>query len=167
MRVNDLLALSHVPRWSIVPRYREQSVGDHTFRVLVIATELAVRLGWTLSQGAMLTILHHDADESRSGDIPASLKDKYTLVETAAGDYEMCPWLRGWEVELSATECSLIKIADQIEALTWIRRWGVGPHADRAYLYVKGKIDSLLDEHAIWRSEVNKLIADIEEDMGR
>ena len=56
-RLTDLLALSHVPRWSIVRHVSPQNVGDHTFRVMVIYTELMNRLNLIISTYALQTIL--------------------------------------------------------------------------------------------------------------
>ena len=49
LTVRQKLNLSYVPRWVIVPMMRQQSVADHSWRVGVIAGELAFRvqaMGW-------------------------------------------------------------------------------------------------------------------------
>jgi hypothetical protein len=125
-RLNDLLALSLVPRWSIVDHSRQQYVSDHTFRVLVIALELTDRLELpALSRKAMMEILCHDADESRTGDIPAIVKrDGSVLVYPVH-----CPWLHAQHI--SEDERKVIALADIVEALSFIRMYGAGAHAGR------------------------------------
>jgi 5'-deoxynucleotidase YfbR-like HD superfamily hydrolase len=161
MRLTDLLALSHVPRWVIVPCLRQQTVADHSFRTLIIAMELADRLGVKLKMADIVTVMHHDADESRSGDIPASFKDE--VMEEAARN--SCSWLEIEDPSISGEALAILHLADKIEALTFISRYGVGNHARRAANGVKADIDAACPGD--WFPEVVKLINDIDMDRER
>jgi len=161
--LNDLLALSHVPRWAIVAHSKPQSVADHTFRVMVIALSLSRLLNIDLSRSAILDILYHDADESRSGDVPAPFKDRYPLPRA----WETCPWLNehARRDDVSAEQRTIIVLADLIEAYTFIHRWGVGAHSVDVALGVKVKIDLACPES--WTGEVGRLVKAILTDEGR
>jgi 5'-deoxynucleotidase YfbR-like HD superfamily hydrolase len=142
-RMNDTLALSHVPRWCIVPHFRPQSVADHTFRVLVIVRELAHMVGVPLTMDDFLAILTHDSAESKSGDISSPFKrallrsDRDTSVAGAitTAELEACDWLNYEPVmEYASTgpvprAGDVFKAADLIEAYTFISTYGVGRHA--------------------------------------
>ena len=110
MNLKDRLTLSYVPRWTIVPMMRQQSVADHSFRVAMITIELMAiaygELGFVphLDFGAVLhAALLHDEREAITGDIPAPRKP----------------------VEVPHDVCGLIvKAADIVETRTWLRMWG-------------------------------------------
>lgn len=70
----SLIRLGDVRRWHTVIMAREQTVADHSFRVTVIAMELAHQLGVTLTPTDVMLILFHDAGEDRFGDIPTTAK---------------------------------------------------------------------------------------------
>lgn len=160
-RLTDLLALSHVPRWTIVDTLRSQSVSDHTFRTLVIAWELSDRLKCPMSPGAVLYIVCHDAAECRTGDIPSTAKDVMAIGNTS----KYCPWFDA--PVLSHTELMIVKMADLIEAVTFIGAYGRGAHASRVNQWLSEKIYDLakkLDPH---NEVISTLISDITGETGR
>lgn len=119
-RIVDALALSHVPRWAIVRHTVPQSVADHSFRVTLIAGEICSRctiLGDDVRlMNVMLRAMYHDLDECVTGDITSFIDKPH------AG-------LGYLETPVTMAELRLIKTADIIEAETFIRMNGVGPHA--------------------------------------
>jgi hypothetical protein len=130
---------------------------------MVIATELARRLEENLNLAFMLHVLHHDADECRTGDLPGNAKERNGLPV----DRTWCPWIEEWaDDSLVYPSCALlVRIADHVETLTWIERWGIGAHANRAALAERKKIEEMCPPR--WGNAVGKLIKEIEEDMGR
>lgn len=114
--MNDLLSLCHVPRWVIVPRLREQTVAEHSFRVAIITMELGVRLDITTSKITVLWALIHDGGECRSGDVPNGFKDEALRDR----DSEMTPWMKNYDPYIMAVDKALVKLADKIETATWI-----------------------------------------------
>lgn len=169
LRITDLLALSHVPRWSIVPRLKEQTVADHTFRVIVIALELNTRLGLLpercLNIGDMvLAILYHDVSECKTGDVPTPAK---IAMGYDPDQLKHCKWLEGLDPYESLPEAlrMIISIADQLEAFTWLERWGTGRHSVKVEVALRHKILELTPVD--WRRVVNSLIDDITFDKGR
>lgn len=110
MNIREKLNLSYVPRWAIVPMLRPQSVADHSWRVAIIVEELINRLilranfDHTDTVYVMVAALRHDMDEVKTGDIPSLEKPDFKMPESNTG--------------------LLLKVADMIEARTWIRMWG-------------------------------------------
>lgn len=110
----ELLHLSYVKRWVVAPTHREQSVAEHTFRVIVIADALEHGLDFCANDAAVAELLimamHHDADELMTGDIPGPIKS------AEAG------YLRDLDT-MSPAEC-IVKVADSIETGTFWTQWG-------------------------------------------
>jgi 5'-deoxynucleotidase YfbR-like HD superfamily hydrolase len=122
-RVVDLLNLSHVPRWSVVPLLRPQSVAEHSFRVAVIAMELmdAAGIPLTVRLGEVLGwALIHDGPEAETGDIPYNIKKYMPNSILYQAESEMCPWYG----KTTGESAAIVKIADKIEEVTWLREWG-------------------------------------------
>lgn len=108
----ELLNLSYVKRWAISPMYREYSVAEHTFRVLIIELALAIKLNLPFDEEALLwDVIAHDLDEVYSGDMPGTHKDR--LGTSGLKDIST----------MTGLQC-LIKVADSIETGTWGVCWG-------------------------------------------
>ena len=167
VRISDLLALSYVPRWGIVPMLRDQSVADHSFRTAVIFVELADRMNIPITAWDLVMVLWHDGPESHSGDIPAPFKSKIRdIVHTREQDF--CPWYDEPTAEkFSDTRVyEIFHAADLIEQYTWLRAWGHGPTATRAssliYEKITEQITTVDNMTVIWA-----IIADINDEEGR
>src|SRR5215207_3831282 len=130
MRLTDLLNLSTVPRWTIVPHLRPQSVSDHTFRLCVIARELADRLRVELMSIDYWSMLTHDGAESRSGDIPTPYKRLLGHAAAENAEALACPWTTYGDNCFSGDNArTVFALADLIEAHTFIYTWGIGTYA--------------------------------------
>ena len=132
MFLTDMLALSHVPRWCIVPTIRPQSVGDHVYRVMVIFEALSSELEVPYVLSDLLAVLQHDYAEARSGDIPTPYKN-------TAGIEDIQPAFS------SEAVARLFLLADRIEAYTFIERYGFGPHAKRVAIDLQRKVKEMAD----------------------
>ncbi len=68
--------MSFVPRWSIVRKIKDQNIAEHSFFVVLYASQLCDLL--QLSEETTLTVLtaaiYHDTDETFTGDIPGPSK---------------------------------------------------------------------------------------------
>lgn len=143
----DLLALSHVPRWAILPMLRHQTVAEHSYRVAVITHWLYNQADPGMMHAAMVTYaLAHDAEEARTGDIPGPAKRSMARSMQASCPKVLCededlvdgpPDHLGWtqaqyncwcmdigDIGGPAVYRALVKLADLIEAYTWLQRWG-------------------------------------------
>lgn len=122
----ERLNLSYVRRWAIAPTFRDQSVAEHTFRVMVIAYYLADRVYWPdhaadyADYMLMMAVMDHDLDEVYTGDLPGPDKDK----KGTSG-------LRDLTL-MTPIEC-LIKVADSIETGTFWVQWGNGAAWNHRY----------------------------------
>lgn len=168
-----LLNLSNVPRFVVTPHTKPQSVADHSFRTAIIALELAQRTYSAMVDKAVMLrfALTHDIAESGSGDIPAPFKDAMRK-ELSAHKLEhlipmmeerVCPWIADeFDILQDATASEegadtfhIVKIADMVEAMTYIQKWGVGYRArdardwiaERINQYIANRIDTFRGEH--------------------
>lgn len=110
-----LLTLSVVPRWAIIDKLRTQSVAEHTFRVAAIVLTLVREFdkrGLYVSKSKALELaLVHDIDESWSGDLPTPYKKLKGLQEST--------------FKPDTNEAFLVKLADLLEASSFLERYGV------------------------------------------
>lgn len=107
------LHLSYTKRWVIAPLYREQSVAEHTYRVMLLVFFIAGQLPpeVTVDLAVLLTrTMFHDAEERVTGDVPGPEKSKVPgyLKDVGTMDVEDC----------------IIKVADSIETGTYWVQWG-------------------------------------------
>jgi len=116
--LQNLLTLSHVPRWAIIDVSKSQTVADHSFRVAVICMELMKELlaiNTTLDVAYVLTkALCHDVKEARTGDIPTPYKKELKGIGFELSDDD----------DMQLMEDYMVKIADIMEAIIFIRRYG-------------------------------------------
>lgn len=163
--LNDLLALSHVPRWAIVRTYRPQSVGEHSFRTAMIAAELWRRTrikfpGLDLERVMWLS-LTHDADESVTGDIPGIVKPElHITTEFVAAPLEfqhLIPTLQ---------EIKFVKVCDLLETSTFIEMEGHGYHANQVIRNLQVELISATEKLDI-ADEVRRLHQHIVDEDGR
>lgn len=131
-----LLTLSHVPRWAIIDTTKRQSVGNHTFRVMVLVRAIAqFVIGYEVfvDLGNLLTAaLLHDVDECESGDIPTPYKHSKSSSVTVG------------TMQSASVEELVVKLADTMESVIFLSRYGVKSKRieseirDKVYKYVEG-----------------------------
>lgn len=120
--LKKVLKLSHVPRWSIVDMLKEQSVADHSFRMVAIYVYLHQLLGLGEPNG-LCSVLFHDVDEAETGDMPSNHKNGNTFTV---------------EDIKNRTICQLVMdLADTLEAKIWLERYGVNPYEIDRFLEKK------------------------------
>lgn len=100
-----LRRLEHVPRWTIVPTIKRQSVAGHSFQVAAITVWLSDALAVPLTLPMLLAALQHDAEEAVTGDIP-------TPNKTLRG-------INPPKAKRTAEEL-IVKLADSLEALMFV-----------------------------------------------
>jgi len=121
-RLNDLLLLTYVPRWGIIPMARPESVAEHTFRVAVIAFEIAQRYGVETAP-VLYRALIHDGPEAGTGDIASPVKEP--LADLPELERALCSW---WEPGKPPRDVldHIVKIADLIDLQVYLGNHGLG-----------------------------------------
>lgn len=133
MFITDALALGIVPRWAIVRTIRPQSVAEHSFNVAIIASEI-LQLNPHLTAGGPICrreqvlwhALTHDCDEAVTGDIPRFAK---TLIVKPQREIPQLVKVLP-DPMVSMAELKVVKLADRIDAYTFINMNGIGKHAE-------------------------------------
>lgn len=161
--INDLLALSYVPRWAVVRTLRQQTVADHSFRVAIIAMELVQQfhIDWR-PDIVIWHALTHDADESVTGDIPAVAKN-YGVTKPTGGYIVQLP--EGMLPTME--EIRLVKLADIIEAYTWLHMNGDGIHTGKVLKELREEMTNAAEKMGMEDQDIRKLAFQIISEEGR
>lgn len=137
------LRLTEVSRWGIVSTSRQQSVAEHSYRVVLIATALYdyVQNGTshnTMERGEIVSLaMMHDLFEVQSGDLNALFKQALktnhpTIYDETVADMSRTPatsklhaMVEGLERAAHGTIVEVfVKIADLMEAVLYVRTYG-------------------------------------------
>lgn len=119
--VGKMTRLSYVPRWSIVPMRRHQSVAEHSFRTTVIANRVAEEVSRLMAEGQstyvppnlgliIIEALKHDVSEADTGDCPSTDKDPDNNL------------LRDAVLGMTLEEM-IVKIGSELESAGWFLEW--------------------------------------------
>lgn len=120
---HHLRLLSFVPRWQIAPRFRTQTVAEHSYFVALYTMQLLQhKTNWReyMHVAAISHALQHDVAEARTGDMPGPVKravvdrDKLEAYETEALALMGVEELDIDEVAMAEIE-ALVKVADLID----------------------------------------------------
>ena len=130
---------------------KEQTVADHTFRVMAIAMELFdVIFDESYKRGDILEhILTHDIDEAETGDTPSNNKNGSIYTKDNIKKVNIVPLF--------------ISLADTIEAFIWLDRYGVRPTTVRRYLESKIQItqEVLAEKYVLSITKINMKVNSI------
>ena len=147
LTLHQLLRCRHVKRWHIVRVARDQTVAEHSWAVTMIARHLCDRLGLFLSPSDMLMMvewsLMHDATETVIGDLPTPtsevvgrwMRDKEMAISTAWGVRHA--WASS---AMDGLPLEIVKMADIIEAISFLDDDAVGAHAERVELALRARL---------------------------
>lgn len=128
MKLLEKLRLAQVKRWPICSMNREQSVAEHSYGVMMVAAEIVNRMPSSMiSEDFYLKViayaLVHDLDEVKTGDIPSPFKRRLR-----AECPSVIPVLDG-EEKAPGDVRLVVKFADYIEALHYLREYGGSRYA--------------------------------------
>ncbi len=132
MQIQDIMLAQDVKRWTIVRTIRDQSLAEHTFNVVMIARDIAARMGINDTK-IIKYALDHDLDEILTGDIPTPAKDRLKINTSYDGkSFKEC----------DSQEASIVSMADMIEAIAFITDNQVGRHAHIVADYLQERYQS-------------------------
>jgi 5'-deoxynucleotidase YfbR-like HD superfamily hydrolase len=138
----DVLRNTHVTRWHIVDFVKNQSVAEHSFNVALLAGFLAQKKGlpW---QEVMISALYHDLGEALTGDMPTVLKEAINYSDPV--EHRM-KYLGAPIKESNPEYKEVIKLADLVDAVYFLKKYGIGIHAEQVMASIAVKIK---DEDAL------------------
>lgn len=153
----EQLRAGHVKRWHIVQIKREQTLAEHSFSVAVIAGSLAAAMRWKgllhkeLQLRLLQNALAHDLIEVRTGDMPTPFKRMLEkvggvgIVEKAEDeiDREHTGSIRA---NGSGEIDTIVKLADQIEAIFFLQDNGYGQHALEVLDGLRSHLSAMVNE---------------------
>lgn len=133
-RTADIAALADVERWNIIKTYRRQSVAEHSFMVATIVMEMCARLGMRKESDVAVVVtwsLLHDVPEGYTGDIDGKFKREHPGIKGALDFAETMafPWWDQYRRAVPDLVKWIVKVADKIEALSFIQQHGYGTRA--------------------------------------
>lgn len=138
LRIFDILRAGGVKRWHIVETLREQRLSEHLFSVAALSGEIARRMGIRPSHIHLIMVaaLFHDIDEVISGDTPTPTKSR-----ARDAGFEMNDLFKDYKIidtklmaQIIPDIERIIKCADHLDTVFFIREQRVGRHAQQVYI---------------------------------
>lgn len=142
MSIIEKLRVGHVKRWQIVRVAREQTIGEHMYRVYLICSEICARID--IPDDIKLKIIHwaliHDLPEVVTGDLATPIKSamrnavpesdpiKRIELELDADYNELYKTIKS---ENDQIVIKIVKLADLMEAAYFLSVEGMGKHAKK------------------------------------
>jgi 5'-deoxynucleotidase YfbR-like HD superfamily hydrolase len=122
------LRMSHVKRWHMVSTVHPQSVAEHSYRVYLIASEMAQAMQVDYLELVEQWALWHDIPEVVLGDIPTPTKTMMSALDELSvdDDYRSMHEMIGKEFP---AVFDIVRIADVAEAMAFLREEGIGVRA--------------------------------------
>ena len=139
MNIEELMRVGHVKRWHIVRVGREQTISEHMHRVWLICREIGLGMNLDGQETKALeeAALHHDIPEIIMGDIPSPTKQRIEEdTDCLEGMERECGY--GASFKLNSRLACILKMADLMEAIHFLREEGIGKHASQ----VQGWLDA-------------------------
>lgn len=148
----ERLRLCHVKRWHIVRVAREQTVAEHSYNVWVITDKLLEFCAFSERERrlALEWALVHDEPEALFGDIPTSAKRASGKLDAAVGELNSSCIRWATVRDMCDTENThiraLVKIADTVEAIWFLRQEAVSYHAKTVVELLCAQLAQLLGD---------------------
>ena len=147
MNTLDKFRAGHVTRWQIVRTSNRQSVAEHSFNVAMIAEELARRAAVT--DDVLRWALYNDLVEVYTGDVPTPMRRALERVHPGIiNEVEdgFAPQIAGLREATPLRVRRLVKAADLMEAIWYLKHEGLGDHAARVLQTLQMRLYDLMAE---------------------
>lgn len=109
-----------VKRYHVKRTLRQQTVGEHTFGVLMLL-RMVLPDDYDPDKTAVLLVatMHHDLPELVTGDIPAPVKRRFPALNSLLDQIECSADNLYFDFPLTAEEKVMLKWADTMELVLW------------------------------------------------
>jgi len=131
--INDILLAQDVSRWTIVKTIGNQNLATHSYNVCMISRAIAKEFGIDDSN-VMKYAIDHDLAEILTGDIPTPAKERLGIRAIHAGTSKQ---------KCGHTELIIVKVADILDAIMFIRDNKCNRHGEVVYQYLIKKFSDL------------------------
>jgi len=136
-----------VDRWQIVRTARKQTLAEHSFMVAMYSLILADKLGISENKryNMVLHALHHDLSEIFTGDISSVAKDlirsgsKHSDADPLECLDQVLPVACNIKTRSSPEAIAIVKMADYIDAITFLHVERLSNHGKEVIKKLKGK----------------------------
>lgn len=131
-------------RWTLCATSVESTVASHSFNVAAIAMAIAREMMTTFGiteQEICYWAMMHDVEETITGDIPSPFKAK---LKDAGVDIEGLAETKGEVPDAPSLVAEIVKIADLIESVIFIQRYGVGTRARSGWEETRRRADEAI-----------------------
>lgn len=158
----ERMRVGHVHRWNIVRTAREQTIGEHMYRVWLIVQEVCrvANIDSHVAQIASDFALLHDLPEVVTGDIPTPMKQ---FIETRYPrmllQYERSI---DADVAMSLTAATtyplaavIVKISDLFEAVLFLQVEGMGARASDIKKELEMVLENKIEQARAYYPDVN------------
>lgn len=138
--LSEHLRLMQVKRYPINFTNRDQSVAEHSYGVLLIAMALVDGEDTSLGADTILYAIMHDMNEIYTGDIPSGfkrrLKTEHPGIEAKLDGQFAAP---------SEEVKAIVKLADYLESIHYLREYGGSRFSERVLTDVMSKFVAELE----------------------
>lgn len=151
LTLTQLMRTAHLKRWHMVRTAREQTLAEHITLVQTIGLDVVARLGYDqfLQEQVRRWAYWHDMPEVLTGDVSPPFK---TMVDSEVRGL-MDSLERSTDSRYAAimdatceTALQIVKFADMLEAIVFLRAEGIGPRAVEIVGLIRGTLDRVIDE---------------------
>jgi len=124
LEIQDILRAGSVMRWNIVRTANQQTLAEHIFNVTMIARAIAKEMDIDDAE-IIKAALEHDLDEVLYGDIPTPTKK---IMKEAGANFDIIDN----RPDRGPVAAAVVKVADFIEAMWFLKENKIGRHAEAA-----------------------------------
>ena len=141
---------AHIERWSTVRTRRSQNIAEHQWAVAMLAMLICRRLNLPDSNACAVVQLAmvHDLDEVITGDIQSPTKNWLRTIPGVREELEALArridLLAEAEQDTNKFEREIVKCADLLEQIEFVRQEGQGRRATAAYRWLSARLDETL-----------------------
>jgi len=159
VKIDLLLRAQYVKRFHIVHTLKHQSIAEHSFNVAMIAGLISERMEFDkkVTEQVTLAALFHDMDEVITGDIPTPTKIRAKAQGVDLNDNGILVPHQNKGSLINR----IVKVADYIEAITFLDINGIGMHACSVEADIAEKMEEYVNHENRFSQGQKEIINDV------